>query len=191
MAVILIAVIGFRRLCMHPRTMPASLNSSRDILKEAVMIFGNLQNLEQDRKNLPKAVLKGLDYIRNTDLSTRPAGRYEIEGSDIFALVQDNLTAPKTERKAETHRKYIDIQYVHSGLEIIGYGLANSENEVLDDQSEQKDAIFYKNVRDEMDLVLTAGMYTVLFPTDVHRPGCVYGAPTPVRKVVIKVAVHS
>ena len=155
------------------------------------MIFGSIHNLEQDRTTLPKALLKGLEYIRDTDLSTRPAGRYEIDGSDMFALVQDNQTAPKAERKTETHRKYIDIQYVHSGSEIIGYGLANPENEVLEELLEQKDAIFYKNVKDEMELVLTSGMYVILFPADVHRPGCIYGTSSEVRKIVVKVAIKS
>ena len=155
------------------------------------MIFGSIQNLEEDSNTLTKALLTGLEYIRDTDLAGRPAGRYEIDGSDMFALVQDNITAPKDERKAETHRKYIDIQYVHSGSEIIGYGLANPENEVSDDQLEQKDAIFYKSVRDEMELILTSGMYAILFPSDVHRPGCIYKASAAVRKVVVKVALKS
>jgi YhcH/YjgK/YiaL family protein len=155
------------------------------------MIFGSIQNLEQDRKTLSKALIKGLEYLRNTDLSALPAGKYEIDGSSMFALVQDNQTAPRAERKAETHRKYIDIQYVHSGSEIIGYGLANPGNEISDDQLELKDAIFYKNVEDEMELILTDGMYAIFFPTDVHRPGCVYGASSPVRKVVVKVEVGS
>ena len=155
------------------------------------MIFGNIQNLEQDRKTLPAALLRGLDYIETTDLSKMPAGRYEIDGSSLFVLVQDNQTAPRAERKAEAHRKYIDIQYVHSGSEIIGYGLDNPENEVADDLLEQKDAIFFKNVTAEMDLILTAGMYAIFFPADVHRPGCIYGKTSPVRKIVVKVAVSN
>jgi YhcH/YjgK/YiaL family protein len=109
----------------------------------------------------------------------------------MVALVQDNLTAPKAERKAEAHRRYIDIQYVLSGKEIIGYGLANPADEVLDDQLEQKDAIFFKNIKQEIDLILTGGMYAIFFPADVHRPGCVYGEPSQVRKVVVKVLVSS
>jgi beta-galactosidase beta subunit len=34
-------------------------------------------------------------------------------------------TAPKTEKKAETHAKYIDIQYIDNGTEVIGFALAN------------------------------------------------------------------
>jgi biofilm protein TabA len=158
--------------------------------EEDSMILGSIQNLERDKKTLPKVLLRGLEYIKNTDLSKLPGGRYEIDGS-MFVLVQDNQTAPRAERKAEAHRKYIDIQYVYSGSEIIGYGLTGPENEVADDQLENKDAIYFRNVKNEIELILTPGRYAIFFPTDVHRPGCAYGPPAPVRKVVIKVAADS
>jgi YhcH/YjgK/YiaL family protein len=40
----------------------------------------------------------------------------------------------------------------------------------------------------ETDIVLTAGMYAVLFPGEIHRPQCNYKGETTVRKVVVKVA---
>jgi YhcH/YjgK/YiaL family protein len=155
------------------------------------MIFGSIQNLEHDKKFLSMALVKGLEYIRDADLTKLAAGRYEIDGSALFALVQDNRTAPKAERKAEAHKKYIDIQYVHSGSEIIGFGLADPANEVLENLLDQKDAIFFKQVKNEMDLVLTPGMYAIFFSADVHRPGCIYGSPASVRKVVVKVAINN
>ena len=155
------------------------------------MIFGSIQNLEHDKKFLSMALVKGLEYIRDADLTKLAAGRYEIDGNALFALVQDNRTAPKAERKAEAHKKYIDIQYVHSGSEIIGFGLADPANEVLENLLDQKDAIFFKQVKNEMDLVLTPGMYAIFFSADVHRPGCIHGSPASVRKVVVKVAINN
>jgi len=155
------------------------------------MIFGSIQNLGNDKKLLPKALIKGLEYIKNTDLTKLAAGKYEIDGNALFALVQDNRTAPKADRKAEAHKKYIDIQYVHSGSEIIGFGLDDPVNEVLENLLDEKDAIFFKHVKNEMDLILTPGMYAILFPTDIHRPGCIHGSAASVRKVVVKVALST
>jgi biofilm protein TabA len=155
------------------------------------MFFSSIQNLAQDMPILHKALVRGLEYVKNADLAKLNAGKYEIDGSALFALVQDNQTAPRTERKAEAHRKYIDIQYVHSGSEIIGFGLSNSSNEILEDLLDQKDAIFFKTVKDEMELVLTPGMYAIFFPTDVHRPGCIHRSAAAVRKVVVKIAITS
>jgi biofilm protein TabA len=154
-----------------------------------VMIFGKIQNLAQDRLYLPKAIQKGLDYINNANFSKIETGRYEIQGSDIYALVQDYQTAPKQEKRPEAHRRYIDIQYIVEGTEVMGYGLENAVNPVAEDRLAEKDVINLSSVKDEMDLILTPGMYAVLFPSDVHRPGCQYGAGGPVKKVVVKVAM--
>lgn len=152
------------------------------------MIFGHIQNWEHDRLFLPAPLVKGLEYLKNTDFSKLSDGRYEIEGSLIFAIVQKYQTTPKSQNEAETHQKYIDIQYLYRGEEIIGYGVATLENEILQDSLAEKDAILYKSVRDEMELIFTEGMYAVFFPSDIHRPCCSRGAGTQVKKVVIKVA---
>jgi biofilm protein TabA len=153
------------------------------------MFFGNLQNLDQDRKALAGPLVKGLEYLKNTDLDQLPVGRYEIDGDRIFALVQEYQTSPREKRKAETHRKYIDIQYVQHGMEVVGYSLTDAENIISEDLSAEKDAIFYGSVPGEKDLILSAGRYGIFFPTDIHRPGCNFKEEHPVKKIVLKVAL--
>jgi biofilm protein TabA len=152
------------------------------------MIFGSIQNLETDRKYLGKALVQGLEYLSKTDFSKVEPGRYEIEGAAIFALVQEYRTAPKGEKKPEAHRKYIDIQYIHQGAEIIGYVLENPANEISEDRLAEKDVLNFKTVQNEMDLILTQGMYAILFPQDIHRPGCHFGEGGNVKKVVLKIS---
>jgi YhcH/YjgK/YiaL family protein len=36
---------------------------------------------------------------------------------------------------------------------------------------------------------MTEGSYAIFFPQDVHRPGCIKNKATPIRKVVVKVAL--
>lgn len=151
------------------------------------MFFGNINNLAQDCKALPEAVVKGLEYLKNTDFSKGEVGNYEIEGSQIVAMVQEHQTSPKEQRRAEAHARNIDIQFVIEGSERIGFGLADPANEVQEDLLEPKDAIFFKTVKDEMDLLLTVGNYVVFFPGEVHRPCCQWGENTRLRKVVVKI----
>jgi biofilm protein TabA len=152
------------------------------------MIFGNLQNLDQDRKALAKPLITGLEYLKNTDFSKLPIGRYEIDGERIFAMVQEYPTSPREKREAETHCKYIDIQYLAQGVERVGYALADGKNPIKQDLTAEKDAVFYQSVRDEYDLVLGNGRYAIFFPSDIHRPGCNFETEHSVRKVVVKVA---
>jgi biofilm protein TabA len=151
------------------------------------MYLGNIANLDQDRKILPPALIKGLEYIKRTDFSRMEKGKYEIDGTKIYAIVQEYRTAPKDSRPPEAHLKYIDIQYVLEGTDVIGFGLPDAANEIEEDLSDQKDCIFFKNVKDEMDLVLSPGMYAIFFPEEVHRPNCQYKESEKLRKVVVKV----
>ena len=61
-------------------------------------------------------------------------------------------------------------------------------NEVLEDRMAEQDLLFFKSVQNEMDLILTQGMYAILFPQDIHRPGCRYREGGRVKKVVVKIS---
>jgi biofilm protein TabA len=152
------------------------------------MFFGSIEHLEQERHVLPRAVVKGLEYLKSMDFSKVEPGKYEIEGEQIFALVQEVSTQPWVEGRPEAHLKMLDIQFVIDGAEVIGYAPADPSNEVAEDLAKQKDVIFYATVKDEMGLVLTKGRYAVFFPQEVHRPCCRYGADCQERKVVVKIA---
>jgi uncharacterized protein, YhcH/YjgK/YiaL family len=151
------------------------------------MILGHIGQFEQEKRLLPAALKTGLEYLVKTDLGKLAIGKHEIAGSDIFASVMEYTTAPKEERKPEAHVKYADIQYIISGEENIGFGVLAGDLPVREDKLAEKDIIFYKEVPGESDLKLTAGMYAIFFPWDVHRPSCAAAAPAPVRKVVVKV----
>lgn len=153
------------------------------------MIFGKLDSLSKDKSYLAKALVKGLDYLQQTDFSKVAVGKYEIEGSSIYALVQEYQTAPKAEKKAEAHGKYIDIQYIAQGKEVIGFAPFSPESEVKENLLDQKDAIYYNSVKGEMDLIMSDGMYAIFFPEEIHRPGCNYEGGGQVRKVVVKIAM--
>ena len=62
------------------------------------MYLGHITNLDQDRKILPPPLIKGLEYIKRTDFSRMNNGKYEIDGTKIYAMVQEYRTAPKNSR---------------------------------------------------------------------------------------------
>jgi len=70
--------------------------------------------------SLSEKIAKAFAYINETDLSQTALGKYEIDNDDIFALVQEYDTKDKNECKLEGHSKYIDIQYIIYGVELIG-----------------------------------------------------------------------
>lgn len=151
------------------------------------MYLSHIATLDRDAANLPDDIRRGLRFLAGTDIAALPAGRIDIDGDRMFALIQDYETAPKADKRPESHARYIDIQYVASGREMIGYAPLAGNNPVAENFFEDRDVQFFSTVADETDLVLGTGAYAVFHPTDIHRPGCIAGAPAKVRKVVVKI----
>ncbi|MCK5028916.1 MAG: YhcH/YjgK/YiaL family protein [Bacteroidales bacterium] len=136
-------------------------------------------------ENLHPLFSKAFEYIHKTDFSQLADGKYKIENDKLFAMVQEYNTKDKTEGKPEAHRKYIDIQYIHSGVELIG--IAPLKGNTLISDEPEKDLAFYES---ETSLIrLEAGMFAVFYPHDLHMPGIKLEKSTTVKKVVIKVLV--
>jgi len=148
------------------------------------MIVGHINNCEKELYS--PVLIAGLKFLAQTDFSKWENGRHEIDGDNMVAIVQEYLPDIRENRKAETHGKYIDIQYLVAGEEIIGYCNLTTEVEVAEDCLVDRDAVFYKALTSETDVRVLPGMYAIFFPWDIHRPGCVSKPGISVRKVVLK-----
>ena len=56
------------------------------------------------------------NFLTKNDFSKMEAGKYEIDKSDIYALVQSYETKVKEKGSWEGHRRYLDIQYMVEGI---------------------------------------------------------------------------
>jgi YhcH/YjgK/YiaL family protein len=135
--------------------------------------------------NLTERLARGFEFIKNTDLVSIEAGTYEIEDKVVFAIVQEYDTKEIKDCVLEGHTKYIDIQYVIEGSELIGVSTKNDQKVVTSDLD--KDYTFYEGETTYLKLV--AGMFTVFFPDDLHRPSVKDGESARVKKVVVKVLI--
>lgn len=139
---------------------------------------------------LPRALCIALDFLRYTDLKALSPGEYEIKGRRIYAQVIDMDTKPKEECRLESHRRYLDLQYLAQGDELIYFApdLGNAVSE--DSRLPDRDIIFYASAGvDESRIVMREGFYAIFFPHDLHRPGCLNKKTCRIRKIVVKVNV--
>ena len=148
------------------------------------MIVDKIQN-SLLYENLHPGFTKAFDFIRKTDFSKLVDGKYEIDGGDVFALVQEYNTKDREVAKLEGHRKYIDIQYIHSGVELIGVVSLNEQTVISEDP--ENDFAFYEG--DGSFMKLESEMFAVFFPQDLHMPGIKIANANQVKKIVIKVRV--
>lgn len=155
------------------------------------MFIGHIKNLESEMVKFPEAINKALKFIKENDIVHMEPGKYEIDGEKIFALVQTYKSKPKSECRPETHAKFLDVQYIAKGKEYMGYNAFGPELEVVEDCLADRDVAFYKNVPYETKVVLSEGMYAVLYPNDVHAPGCMIEKAEDVIKVVVKISLDT
>jgi len=149
------------------------------------MIIDRLSNSNL-YSGLGERINKAFDYLKKTDFSKTELGKYEIDGDNIFALVNEYNTKNENEGKLEAHKKYIDVQFVAKGSELMGYAPLGNQK-VIDEYNEQNDITFYSGEKSFTQV--DEGMFAIFFPTDVHLPGIKVDKKSYVKKVVIKVKV--
>ncbi len=149
------------------------------------MVLDKIENADQ-YKSLGPRISKALEYMKVTDLSHIEPGKYEIEGNDIFVLVQDYETKNRLECKLESHRKHIDIQYLLKGNEFVGHTMLNNQTPFKEYSSEDDYMLFNEEAS---FFELKPGVFAIFYPSDLHMPSVFEKQPEKVRKIVIKIKI--
>jgi YhcH/YjgK/YiaL family protein len=133
---------------------------------------------------------KALDFLDEIQDKEIPDGNVEIDGTNVYAIVQSYTSKPDTDTpKFEAHRKYIDIQFVLSGKELMGWAHLEKMMTTIP-YNETRDALYGVVPPENATFVhYGAGQAIVLFPTDAHSPGLADGDAESVKKIVMKIAV--
>ena len=126
-------------------------------------------------------------FIQKAIAENLPEGRYDIEGDSLYAIVQEYTTKPKGEGKFESHKRYIDIQCMVSGVEVMAV-TELSKMKPITAYDEEKDVAFYADYDMAVKAVLEAGEFGIFFPWDAHKPSLAYrDNPSAVKKIVVKI----
>jgi YhcH/YjgK/YiaL family protein len=148
------------------------------------MVIDKIENYRL-YSTLTKRLAKGFEFITETDLAAIESGKHQIDNDDVFAIVQEYDTKEEKDCILEGHHKYIDIQYVIKGVELMGFTPLTDQVSVEEDL--EKDYTFYNG---ETSMIrVEEGMFTIFFPEDLHRPCVKAGQISKVKKVVIKVKI--
>ncbi len=147
------------------------------------MIFDTLDNVK-NYEGLGR-VYTALEFLSKTDFTKMKLGRYELQDDNIFYMVQRYETDPN-KIVSEAHQKYIDIQFMVDGEEIIGIAPISCEKTEIEAKP-QNDVWFYECKTEPLTLIKNSFM--VLYPNDLHCPGVAVGEPLSCLKVVVKVKV--
>lgn len=106
-----------------------------------------------------------------------------LSNDNRFFVAAGTTKAPDV---AEAHRKYLDIQYIVKGKEVMGWADL-SECRLEGEFNEAKDIGRYSGSFEY--ITINEGMCYVAFPEDVHMPGRHLDVPNDFVKVVVKLKV--
>jgi YhcH/YjgK/YiaL family protein len=125
-----------------------------------------------------------------------------IEVDPISGLDRANpvsfISKPCEECRFEAHRKFIDVHYSVSGIEVIE-STTYQGLKIEISYDEQKDIEIYDRSPEYVDrfdfchytskTVLGPGAFAIYFPGDIHMPAIMADGPAEVRKIVIKISI--
>ena len=116
-------------------------------------------------------------------LTDYEAKTYPLSNDNRFFVAVGTTKAPDV---AEAHRKYLDIQYIVKGKEVMGWAdLADCQ--LQGEFNETKDIGMYAG--DFSYTTINEGICYVVFPEDAHMPGRHLDVPNDFVKVVVKLKV--
>lgn len=149
------------------------------------MILDSIKNISRyDNLNIDfKSIVEFIKRVNNENLDN---GRYDINGDKLFALVQSYETKDSNECKLESHKKYIDIQYILKGTEVMYWSLIDNLK-ISEDLSKTSDVIFYEEDEDVTKLIVNENSFALFFTHDAHKPGVKFNNKSNVRKIVFKI----
>lgn len=127
-----------------------------------------------------------LRFLQQPQLPSLQLGKHAIDGDRIFALIQEYETRPPEQCFWEAHRQYIDVQFVASGVEAIGWSPIQSMR-VSQEYDPQRDLVVLQGSGQPIELV--ANSFAIFYPHDAHMPCMAASQSQTVRKIVVKVAV--
>lgn len=148
------------------------------------MVLDKIENQEL-YSNIHKDFKKVFDFIKSNDLENIELGKHIIEGENVFVVVMEYTTQDVFECKMETHKKYIDIQYMINGEEHIGVSSLHDETPTTP-YDEEGDFMFY-TLPALPKIQLKKEHFAIFFPDDIHQTMIQIDSPKPIRKAVFKI----
>ncbi|MGS4817737.1 YhcH/YjgK/YiaL family protein [Raoultella terrigena] len=146
------------------------------------MIVGNIHHLQAW---LPEPLRHAIEYVKAHVSEQTPLGKHDIDGNNLFYLISQDTTEALSERRAEYHARYLDIQIVLQGEEGMTFSTRPAGTPDIDWLAD-KDIAFLAAGEEEKTMILRAGDFVVFYPGEVHKPLCAVGSPAKVRKAVVK-----
>lgn len=152
------------------------------------MIFDNIKNCNL-YYGVNEKFGKAFDFIKKAVSENYEVGKYEIDGKEIYAMVQNYDSKLKENARFEGHNNYIDIQYIVDGCELMGC-VDISKATSKEEYNQEKDVKKYDSNDIASWCVTEKDEFCIFYPHDIHCPSVALdNTPSNIKKIVVKVRV--
>jgi YhcH/YjgK/YiaL family protein len=131
-------------------------------------------------------IAKAFGVLQEPGVCEKADGKYEVEGDELFYMVSTYATEPEGDRRFEGHEKYIDVQFIVEGCEVMGYAPVDSLT-IQQAYERETDVAFYDTPDSFTRIVAAAGTFCIFYPEEGHMPCCQGNKPSQVKKIVVKI----
>lgn len=125
------------------------------------------------------------EFLRSTDLKALAPRKHDVQGEQLFAIVEACAGRTRAEAKLECHRRYIDIQLVLEGVDEMGWKPLAACVDPATEYDAARDIRFFNDAPSSW-IATPPGAFCLFFPDDAHAP---LVSTDMIRKVVVKIAV--
>jgi biofilm protein TabA len=126
-------------------------------------------------------------FLQSSTVGKLDAGIHEIDGKKLFVSISKGPQRGREKSPLESHRKYIDVQFVIEGTDEIGWRPRGACQEVATPYDTEKEVGFWGE-KPWCWLSVPAGHFAIFFPEDAHAPLAGEGH---LFKAVVKVAIDA
>ncbi len=160
-------------------------------------IFGNIETVKEqiNYKKFEKAFLyiqklqdkNSLEYKSLANIGLDECNKIVLD-ENCFLLEQAYITKDKKDCFFESHRKYIDIQYIFEGSEIMEVENIN-KLQITQEYNESLDFAKYEQKPNSSTLIINENELAIFYPNDAHMPCIKVDNNQKIIKAVFKIAV--
>lgn len=143
---------------------------------------------KRDVRDIKRRVDAAVNYLQSIDVSLKDIGKKIKVNDDFYYNIQYYDTKSPDLCDFESHRKYIDIQFMVSGKECLEFSDI-SRLSVKQSYNENLDVMFWNVPENISKIVLSEGDYIVLYPEMAHRGAVICQKSEKVLKIVGKVRI--
>ncbi len=124
-----------------------------------------LTNPVKEASDLEERIKKAQNYLEKLDISEMEIGeKYMVDDNFYYTLLS---YVPSDKLKLESHKKYVDIQLIKSGKEIMHIADI-SRLSLRAKYNEEADVMFWGGNQRTMDITMREGSNIVLYPENAH-----------------------